>query len=124
MYTDFDKKLELIVKKEKKYKKEAYEFLMQALSYTQNKLKRKGHVSATELLSGIKELALEQFGPMAGFVFKKWGVIRSDDFGQMVFNMIENGLLFKNEGDSKSDFKGIYNFQEIFDTKNYKFELK
>ncbi len=124
MHNDFDKRLEVILEQDKRYKPDAYEFVMQALGFTQTKLKRKGHVSANELLEGIRELAIEQFGPMTGTVFEHWGVNSTEDFGEIVFNMVDNGLLFKTKEDSKDDFKEGYDFKEVFDSKKYKFELR
>jgi uncharacterized repeat protein (TIGR04138 family) len=74
----------------------------------------KGHVSGQELLSGIREFALRQFGPMALTVLEEWGVKRCEDFGEIVFNMIESGLLAKTAEDSRDDFKGGYDFMEAF----------
>ena len=123
MNIDFGKRLEAILEKDKRYKIDAYEFIMQALSFAQKKLKKKGHLSAKELLTGVKDLAFEQFGPMARTVLRHWGVNSTDDFGEIVFNMIENGLLFKTEEDSRDDFKAVYDFAEVFDSKKYKFDL-
>ena len=117
MESDFYKKIEEITKKDSRYQHDAYEFVMQALWFTQNKLKRKGHVAGRELLTGIKEFALEQYGPMTRSVFEHWGIKATQDFGEIVFNMVENGLLGKTEKDSREDFKNIYDFSEAFDSK-------
>ena len=117
MESDFHKKIEEITEKDSRYQPDAYEFVMQALWFTQNKLKRKGHVTGRELLAGIKEFALEQYGPMTRSVFEHWGIKATQDFGEIVFNMIENGLLGKTEKDSREDFKNIYDFSEAFDSK-------
>jgi uncharacterized repeat protein (TIGR04138 family) len=117
MESDFYKKIEEITKKDSRYQPDAYEFVMQALWFTQNKLKRKGHVVGRELLTGIKEFALEQYGPMTRSVFEHWGIKATQDFGEIVFNMVENGLLGKTEKDSREDFKNIYDFSEAFDSK-------
>jgi uncharacterized repeat protein (TIGR04138 family) len=124
MASDFEQKLEIVLNKDRRYKRDAYEFLMQALFFTQNKLKRKGHISGKELLEGIRDLALEQFGPMAKTVLEHWGITSSEDFGDIVFNLIDNGLLFKTQEDSKDDFKNVYDFKEAFDSTKYKFDLK
>ena len=123
MSTDFKKRLEDILNEDKRYKHDAYEFIMQALSFAQKKLKKKGHLTARELLEGVRDLAFEQFGPMARNVLSHWGVNSTADFGEIVFNMIDKGLLFKTEKDSKEDFKAVYDFGEVFDSKKYKFDL-
>lgn len=120
MITDFYKKVEEIVEKDPRYKAEAYEFLMQALWFTQKKLKREGHITGQELLGGIREFGLEQYGPMTKTVFQHWGIRTTEDFGEVVFNMVECGLLRKTDKDSRDDFKNVYDFNETFDIFNVK----
>jgi len=115
MNIDFYKKVEEIIKHDFRYKADAYEFLMQALWFTQKKLKRSGHVTGKELLEGIREFALEQYGPLAKTVLEHWGIHSTEDFGEIVFNLVEAGLLKKTEEDSKEDFKDVYDFNEAFD---------
>lgn len=117
MEIGFYKKLEELVGKDPRYKPDAYEFLMQALWFTQKKLKREGHITGRELLEGIREFGLEQYGPMTLTVFEHWGVKTTEDFGEIVFNLVENGLLKKTEEDSRADFKNVYDFKETFDSK-------
>lgn len=104
-----------VLDKDKRYDPEAYSFVMTSLHYTTKKLKRKGHVTGQELLDGIKEYALEQFGPMARSVLEYWGVKTTGDFGEIVFNMINAGVLGKNDKDSKRDFINRYDFKRVFD---------
>ena len=61
---NFYEKVQEIVAADLRYKADAYEFVMQALMFTQNKSKRQGHLSGRELLEGIRKYALDQFGPM------------------------------------------------------------
>jgi uncharacterized repeat protein (TIGR04138 family) len=112
---DFIKNIEEIIQKDSRYKPDAYEFIMQSLWFTQKKLKKGGHVSGRELLEGVRELALEQYGPMARTVFEHWGVRRTQDLGEIVFNMVEKGVLGKTEEDSRNDFRDVYDFREALD---------
>jgi len=112
---DFYQVVEEICAKDPRYKPDSYEFLMQALHYTQGKLKRQGHISGKELSEGIRDLTIEQYGPMAKTVLNHWGITRTEDFGNIVFNMIDKELLSKTEGDSIDDFKDVYNFNLAFD---------
>lgn len=116
----FLKIVEEIVVKDSRYKVEAYDFVMGALNYTQSKFDKPRHVSGQKLLEGIKEYGLECFGLMARTVFENWGVKRTEDFGNIVFNMADTGLLAKTEDDSIEDFKHGYDFKEAFD-KDYKY---
>lgn len=117
MILDFNRKVEKITKKDPRYKPDAYEFVMQALFFTQRKLNRRGHIAGKELLAGIKECGLEQYGPMTKTVFLHWGIAKTEDFGEIVFNMVQNGLMGKNDSDSRDDFKNVYDFKEAFDSK-------
>lgn len=72
------------------------------------------HVSGQELLAGIRDYALLQFGPMTLTLFEEWGVHRGEDFGEIVFNLVDNGLLSKTPQDSRADFKGGYDFPLTF----------
>ena len=115
----FDEALEQILAKDARYHRDAYHFLREALDYTQRNQPREPrakirHVTGQELLDGIRRFALEQFGPMAVTVLEEWGVRRCEDFGDMVFNMVEARLLAKTEQDSRDDFRGGYDFHEAF----------
>lgn len=111
---DFYQAAEEICARDRRYKADAYEFLMQALHFTQTKLKRTGHISGVELLEGIREFAVERYGAMARTVLAHWGITKTEDFGHIVFNMVENKLLSKTEQDSINDFKDIYDFNAVF----------
>lgn len=119
---DFLGALKKVLQKDPRYKLEAYTFLMAALDYTVSKLPKHRHVTGQELLEGVKEYGLEQFGPMARTVFEHWGVTSTEDFGNIVFNLIDVALLGKTEEDSIDDFKGVYDFKEAFD-KDYRYKL-
>jgi uncharacterized repeat protein (TIGR04138 family) len=115
----FESTLALIVAKDPRYHREAYLFVKDALDHTQKLVlkENKGelrHVSGQELLRGIREYALTQFGPMSQMVFEEWGIKRCEDFGEIVFNMVEIGLLGKTDQDSREDFANGYDFDEAF----------
>ena len=115
---NFYNKVKKIAQKDPRYKIDAYEFVMQALVFTQHKLKKHGHISGGELLEGIRDFGLEQYGPMLKVVLGHWGVKSTEDFGEIVFNMVENNLMGKNENDSREDFKNVYDFDKAFEIKN------
>jgi uncharacterized repeat protein (TIGR04138 family) len=115
----FEEALDLIRAKDPRFQREAYLFLREALDHTQKTIGKdtKGrirHVSGQELLEGIRDYALSQFGPMSMLVLEEWGIRRCSDFGEIVFNMVEIGLLAKTEKDSRADFQGGYNFFDAF----------
>ncbi len=96
------------------YEPEAYAFLLEAVDHCLKKLKVKRHVSGAELLEGIRDYGMLQFGPMVKEVFNHWGIRRTDDFGVIVFRLIDIGLLSRSETDSQEDFNNVYDFNEVF----------
>src|SRR5690606_32478193 len=111
--------LDQIVARDSRYHREAYHFVRQALDHTQKAVGREAsgqirHVSGQELLEGIRQYALAQFGPMAITVLEEWGVRNCSDFGEIVFNMVDARLLRKTEKDSRADFEGGYDFDDAF----------
>lgn len=104
-----------VIDRDKRYDPESYSLVMSALDFTTRKLSRRGHVSADELLEGIKEYTIEQFGPMSRIVLEHWGIKSTNDFGEIVFNMIDVGMLGKTESDSKEDFDNRFDFKDAFD---------
>jgi uncharacterized repeat protein (TIGR04138 family) len=116
----FSEAIEEIIQKDNRYSAAAYAFLMEALNFTMKKLPKPMHVTGQELLEGIKVVGLKEFGPMARSVFEHWGIKKTDDFGEMVFNMVDAGLMSKTEKDSKEDFRGVYDFEEVFE-KDYEY---
>ena len=98
-----------------RYKSDAYEFVMEALAYTQKKFKRSKHVSGEELLEGIKQLLMHKFGPLTLLVLKHWGITCTADFGNIVFNLVDNKVLSKDSDDKVDSFQNGYDFCEVFD---------
>jgi len=112
---DIRRRIDKITGKDPRYKGDAYEFVMEALRFTQNRLDRKGHVSGRELLEGIKEYGIKQYGPMLRAVLEHWGIRNTEAFGDIVFNMIDEGMFGKESDDSPDDFKNVYDFDSAFD---------
>lgn len=115
----FEEGIELILIKDQRYDRDAYVFVREALDHTQKAIIKENrgqlrHVSGQELLGGIRDYALEQFGPMAITVLEEWGIRECANFGEIVFNMVEASVLAKTEEDSREDFQGGYNFEEAF----------
>lgn len=113
----FEEGLERIRAKDARYERDAYEFVRDALDHTRKIMGKEGrgqHVTGQELLNGVRDLALSKFGPMAITVLEEWGIRACQDFGDIVFNMIEAELLAKEKRDSRSDFEGGYDFYEAF----------
>ena len=115
----FAEALDSVVANDPRYHRDGYVFLRDALDFTTKQQKKiKGvsvrHVTGPELLDGVRQYALREFGPMVMTVFESWGIRSCEDIGHMVFNLIAAGVFGKTEEDSIKDFKGVYEFQEAF----------
>lgn len=101
-----------------RYRPAAYHFTLQAVHFTVDQARESGsghrHVTGHEVLAGIRSLARTRFGPMAKAVFDQWGVKRTEDFGAIVFQLVEAGILGKTEEDQLSDFARGYDFEQAF----------
>jgi uncharacterized repeat protein (TIGR04138 family) len=116
----FQETLDQIVAEDRRYDREAYVFVREALDHTIKTLKKDRtrsearHVSGQELLEGIRQHALKEYGPMAITVLGSWGVLNCENFGDIVFNLVEKGVLGKTDQDRREDFQHGYDFQEAF----------
>jgi len=119
---NFDEGIDLLLLKDPRYRRDAYLLVRDALDYTKKSLSRREgvplsdneHVTGQELLSGVREYVLAQFGPMAITVMEEWGITRCEDFGEIVFNIVEAGLFSKTDTDSRTDFQNGYDFDDAF----------
>jgi len=111
-----------LCREDPRFSYEAYEFVCDAVTFTQDRLGRAGsesddedeerHVSGGELLRGVCDLAVQQFGLMAPVVFKRWGVRTTDDIGTMVFNLIKVQRLSKSDRDAPDDFRDLFDLHQ------------
>jgi uncharacterized repeat protein (TIGR04138 family) len=117
---DFSEVVDAIRKENPRFERGAFFFVKQALDHTLKAIKKEGesragrHVSGQELLSGIREFALDQYGPMAYTVLDRWGVKKCEDFGDIVFLLVDYEVLGKTEHDRREDFSGGYDFRDAF----------
>jgi uncharacterized repeat protein (TIGR04138 family) len=115
-----DQKILELTRADPRYSYEAYEFVCDAVGFTQDRLGRmdveagedENHVSGEELLRGACAMAVRDFGLMAGVVFKRWGILTTDDFGAMVFKLIEAGRLSRSDEDDPDDFHEVFDLDK------------
>lgn len=126
-----------LLKEDRRYAFEAYVFVFEALSYAQNVMQMgtetpsepespsdpersteeeiaERHVSGQELCQAIRQFALDQFGYMAHTVLSNWGIHKTGDFGEIVFNLIGIGQMRKTPQDHREDFNDVYDFDAAF----------
>ena len=114
-----------VLERDPRFAPQAYAFLCDALDHTIKMLHREDsedrHVAGPQLLAGFRDLALREFGPMAFYVLREWGVTCSEHVGEMVYNFIGIGFFGKNETDRLEDFSdGILLEEEL--TKSFRME--
>jgi uncharacterized repeat protein (TIGR04138 family) len=121
-----------LLKKDRRYKFDAYVFVFEALNYAQKVLglgaapsgeedepnmalsdkRAERHLTGQQLCEAIRQFALEQYGYMAKCVLNSWGVHNTSDFGNIVFNLIDIKQMKKTKQDRREDFDDVFNFDE------------
>ncbi len=117
MNKEFAETIERIRQKNKKFSPDAYVFVSEAIDETAKKLgfyNASQHLSGKELVEGMADFALDRFGPMTFQVLKTWGLTKTQDFGDIVYSLIDEKILFKSESDSVEDFNNVYDFRQRF----------
>ncbi|MDX1661840.1 MAG: hypothetical protein R3326_08625 [Gemmatimonadota bacterium] len=100
---------------DERYDDRAYAFVLMALEEVVERLPERRHVSGAELVEGCRSLAMRLWGPMAKTVLEHWSIHRTRDFGEIVFNLLEVGVLSKDDADSVHDFDDLFDFTEVFE---------
>jgi uncharacterized repeat protein (TIGR04138 family) len=104
---------------------EAYQFVREGLAHTVQRQHGQPeslieddsrHVSGQQLCMGIRDYAIEQYGKLAGTVLRHWGLRKTDDFGRIVFAMVDAGLMRTTDEDRLEDFENVFDFDEAFGT--------
>jgi uncharacterized repeat protein (TIGR04138 family) len=104
------------------YPLEAFNFVREGLAYTADRIMAERetvagddrHINGQQLCLGLRDFAIQQYGMLAPIVMRHWHVRRTDDFGRIVFALIAEGLMSKNDDDSLDDFRSVYDFDEAF----------
>lgn len=125
-----------LLRDDPRYKIDAYQFVRDGLSYAQEVLELgvaqptdlsaaelaeedqprvEQHLTGQQLCEAIRLFALEQYGLMAKTVLASWGIRSTSDFGEIVYNLIEIGLMKKSQHDQRSDFDDVYDFDVAFE---------
>jgi uncharacterized repeat protein (TIGR04138 family) len=103
-----------IRRRDGKYNERAYVFVLAALEFAQTRFTARRHLSGVELAWACRDFALEQFGMLASAVLTHWGIHTTEDFGQIVFMLIDLGLLARQPTDRLEDFEQVYAFADVF----------
>lgn len=114
-----------LLQQDQRYHIEAYQFVRDALSYSQEILQMKSasemaeegenHITGQQLCEGIRQYSLQQYGYMAKVVLNTWGIFSTGDFGEIVYNLIRIKQMKKSDTDRREDFDGVFDFENGFD---------
>ncbi len=113
-------RLEAVLARDPRYPRDAYVFLLAGLERARQQRegedpsRRRRHLRAGELLEALRDLALDEFGPLAYRVLSAWGIRRTEDFGRLVYNLVDVGLVSVSPDDSPADFCDGFDFATAF----------
>lgn len=104
--------------REPRFSEHAFLFVLSALEFAQARQPERRHLTGGELVAACRDLALERYGVLARLVLEHWGVTETAHFGDIVFALVDLGLLLAQPTDSRDDFVAIFDFASVFD-RNY-----
>jgi uncharacterized repeat protein (TIGR04138 family) len=117
------KTIDQVIEEQGLYPYEAFEFVRRGLTYTVEQVHAaltdpdaSRHVSGQQLCEGLRQYALMQWGLLARTVLQRWNIRRTEDFGKIVFTLVESGEMSSTEDDSIHDFRHVYDFTVAFDS--------
>src|SRR4026208_1069113 len=101
--------------REPRFHEHAYLFMLSALQFSQARLPERRHISGRELALACRDLALDRFGVMARLVLDHWGVRSTSDIGDVVFTLVDMGLLMSQATDTRDEFVAVFDFDQAFE---------
>lgn len=104
--------------RESRFDEKAFLFVLAAIEFCQQRLPERRHLTGRELAVGCRDLALDRYGVLARSVLEHWGLVSSASIGEVVFALVDVGLLSAQPTDSKADFVDVFDFGDAFD-RNY-----
>jgi uncharacterized repeat protein (TIGR04138 family) len=100
---------------EPRFREGAYLFVLASLEYSQTRLPERRHITGSELAGSCRDLALERYGVMARMVLEHWNIRTTRDIGDVVFALVDLGLLISQPTDSREDFTALFDFDHAFE---------
>ncbi len=101
--------------REPRFHESAYLFVLSALEFSQTRLTERRHITGAELARACRDLALERYGVMSRLLLEYWGVTSTADFGDIVFTLVDLGLLISQPTDTREEFVGVFDFDQEFE---------
>ena len=101
--------------REQRFHEPAYLFVLSALEFCQSRLSERRHITGRELATACRDLALDRYGVTARLVLEHWGVYTTQDIGDIVFTLVDLGLLISQPADSRLEFLDVFDFDQAFE---------
>ncbi len=121
------KSIEEIAKLDGRYSLRAFQFVHEGLGFSVKKYygseaedSGPHHITGKQLCLGLAEFAAEKWGRMAKVTLNQLGIKSTQDFGNIVYLMVEHKWMHARPEDTIEEFGDVYNFEEVFE-KNYQF---
>ncbi len=101
----------------------AFDFVREGLSYSVRAVhgeaasgdeSRSRHITGQQLCHGLRKFALDRYGQLAGTVMRRWGLRGTEDFGVIVYALIDREEMRASDRDRFEDFIEVYDFEEAF----------
>jgi uncharacterized repeat protein (TIGR04138 family) len=103
-----------------RYSLQSYAFVLAGLDYCKTRAGSLRHFTGKEVSNALAEFAAKQFGPMALSVLTNWGITTTDDFGYIVYNLIDIRIIKRQKSDSVKDFFNVLDLKSYYaNQKNY-----
>ncbi len=114
------------IARQSRYPLAAFLFVQRGLDYTVREMhgeppehedpeqRESRHISGRELCYGLRDYAVQQYGMLARTVLRRWRIDQCEDFGRIVFAMVEAGLMHKTDEDTMDDFTQVFDFNQAF----------
>ncbi len=101
--------------REPRFEESAYLFVLAGLEHCQSRLSERRHITGRELAVACRDLALDRYGVLAGMVLEHWGVRCTSDIGDIVFTLVDLGLLISQSTDTRDEFADVFDFDRAFE---------
>jgi len=107
--------MEQIRLREPRFHEHAFLFVLAALEQCQQQLGERRHISGRELAQTCRDLAIGRYGVVSRLVLEHWGIRESVHFGDIVFALVDLGMLIKQPNDQREDFVDAFDFRQAFE---------
>ncbi|MDH3297127.1 MAG: hypothetical protein OEM96_02445 [Gemmatimonadota bacterium] len=107
--------IDQLCRRNPRFAPQGYLFVLEALQIHMMLLEQPRHITGPELAGSVRDLALKRFGLLARTVLEHWGVTSTADLGEIVFLLVDHGVLTKQDTDSREDFDGLFSFERAFE---------